>query len=152
MFRILKTMQIGIGGLGVIRFEKGIYAYTGSALGRGASSLECRIRRHLSEKKKIFWHIDYLLAHEKSRIIDVVCARTNQNVECEVFKNLSRRSKVTIPVKRFGASDCRSKCDSHLCHIKATAEEALQKIMECYQEARQEPKRCKGKVLQHFDV
>lgn len=140
-------MQIRVGSLGVVRVESGVYAYTGSALGSGVSSLECRIRRHLSEKKRTFWHIDYLLMHEKSRIIEVIYAKTDQNVECEVFKKLSRRSEVTIPVEGFGASDCKSKCDSHLCFIKTSVGEALRTIMDCYREAKQEPERWKGKVL-----
>ena len=37
--------------------KKGIYIYTGSA----KKNIDSRIKRHLSNSKKLHWHIDYLL-------------------------------------------------------------------------------------------
>ncbi|AIC15166.1 GIY-YIG nuclease family protein [Nitrososphaera viennensis] len=46
------------GSLGRLHFEKGVYAYVGSAL----NGLEPRISRHLSKRKEnMHWHIDYLI-------------------------------------------------------------------------------------------
>ncbi|CUS95734.1 protein of unknown function DUF123, partial [Candidatus Kryptonium thompsonii] len=46
-----------VGKLGVVKFSSGYYAYVGSA----KLNFEHRIKRHLLKKKKLFWHIDYLL-------------------------------------------------------------------------------------------
>ena len=40
------------------KFKKGYYVYIGSAM----NSLVARINRHLSDNKKIHWHVDYLLS------------------------------------------------------------------------------------------
>ncbi|MFX1351081.1 MAG: DUF123 domain-containing protein [Promethearchaeota archaeon] len=139
VFMIPEAIRIEIGSLGAVRFEPGTYAYIGSALGTGMASLKGRITRHISKRKRIFWHIDYLLIHEKVRIIEVICARTNQNIECEIVRLLRSFHEVTTPVEKFGASDCRSKCGSHLCHIKTSMEEALRIIIHCYHKAGQKP-------------
>ena len=43
---VSSAMLLKIGGLGERKIEKGYYAYTGSALGNGSSSLAGRISRH----------------------------------------------------------------------------------------------------------
>jgi len=84
-------------------FQKGYYAYVGSAL----SGLEPRIRRHLSPEKKRHWHIDYLV--EKAKIKNIIYAETGERKECHLATLLSQ--KLTA-VDGFGCSDCR--CRSHL--------------------------------------
>ena len=74
----LKDIQtIKIGKLGIIKFKKGCYVYVGSAM----NSLEARLKRHLSDDKKLHWHIDYLL--RKSEITDIIY-NENKKVECEL--------------------------------------------------------------------
>ena len=92
-----------IGALGKIKFKKGIYVYIGSA----QNNLEKRIKRHLSKKKKIRWHIDYLL--QKASITKVILCETADKIECAIAQALSRQFD-SIP--GFGSSDCR--CKSHL--------------------------------------
>ena len=41
------------GKLGRARLRKGHYLYTGSALGRGAVSLEGRLERHMRRQKRL---------------------------------------------------------------------------------------------------
>jgi Uri superfamily endonuclease len=94
---------IKIGKLGKIGFRKGFYAYVGSAM----NGLENRIRRHLKRKKKLHWHIDWLL--RKAEIKDVVYFESNNKMECKVAQTLAKRFE---SIKGFGASDCR--CTSHL--------------------------------------
>ncbi|MDP6139502.1 MAG: GIY-YIG nuclease family protein, partial [Candidatus Woesearchaeota archaeon] len=93
-----KPKKIKIGTLGNIFFKKGYYCYIGSAL----NNLEKRVQRHLSSKKKIRWHIDYLLKHAK--IINVKVKITNRKLECSVNKKVEKNSKEVI--KSFGSSDC----------------------------------------------
>ena len=95
--------RIKVGRLGEISFQKGYYAYVGSALG----GLEARIGRHLRREKKLQWHIDHLT--KKATIRKIVIAETDKRMECEVAKALTQHLP-SIP--SFGSTDCR--CKSHL--------------------------------------
>jgi Uri superfamily endonuclease len=98
-----KAMDVPVGTRRRYYFQKGYYAYVGSAL----SGLEQRVRRHLSPMKKHHWHIDYLL--ERARIQNIICAETGAKKECALANALSPRLPA---VAGFGCSDCR--CRSHL--------------------------------------
>jgi Uri superfamily endonuclease len=98
-----EAATITVGRLGTFTFPAGRYIYTGSAR-RG---MDARIRRHLSSTKRLRWHIDYLLAHPRARIVDVV--RSNET-ECA----LNQRTTGLVVAPGFGASDCGAGCGSHL--------------------------------------
>ena len=100
---------ISIGKLGEIDFQKGYYIYVGSAL----NSLLGRIKRHLSSDKKIYWHIDYLLAHDDAEIVDILFVVNIYKWECKLAEKIADRG---VSVKNFGCSDC--KCNSHLFYFK----------------------------------
>ena len=57
--RLGRRRTIVVGRLGRFEFPAGYYVYTGSAK-RG---LESRIARHLRRRKRMRWHIDYLLQY-----------------------------------------------------------------------------------------
>ena len=111
--------KIKIGKIGPINFKKGYYVYIGSAM----NSLESRIRRHLSDEKKLHWHIDYLL--EKSEITNVIY-NENKKVECELSQYIAQK---TDGVKDFGCSDCE--CESHLYYFK-NRNEAIECVENAY--------------------
>lgn len=95
---------IRIGQLGTFMFPKGDYAYTGSA----RKNIQRRIARHYRrERKKLRWHIDFLLNHHAVRIIRVEISDLE---ECVL--NQSINGEIIIP--GFGASDCKYHCRSHL--------------------------------------
>ena len=97
-------VQVTVGRLGECHFPAGRYIYTGSA----KRNLEARIARHLSKKpKRMHWHIDYLLAVPQVGIVGVECF-------CEPECLLNQRVQGAMVVPRFGASDCRFGCGSHL--------------------------------------
>ncbi len=98
-----RLQDIKVGKLGSIKFKPGYYVYVGSAL----TNLEKRVRRHQSTKKKLFWHVDYLL--EKTEIVNVFQVESPMRLECALAEKLSEQLK-TFP--EFGCSDCR--CKSHL--------------------------------------
>ena len=100
---IKKPVQVKIGKLGTFDFPVGKYIYTGSA----KRNIEARIHRHLSKSKKLRWHIDYLLNTPHVTLDKVTRFK---EVECEI----NRKTKGNILVLNFGASDCKSKCRSHL--------------------------------------
>ena len=109
--------SIDVGGLGVRRFQDGYYAYTGSALGRGALSLKGRIRRHLRREKRKRWHVDFLLADEDIMVVSVLIIPTEKSMECEVNKYLCDVMNAKVVVPNFGSSDCRQGCGSHLLYL-----------------------------------
>jgi Uri superfamily endonuclease len=103
---------IAVGALGERRFDAGVYAYTGSALGAGGFSRVDRHRRTARGEHDVrHWHVDHLLGHPEARI-DRVVRSVGVDVECAVADRLPAG-----PVDGFGASDCD--CPSHL----AAAEE-----------------------------
>ena len=93
-------------------FEKGIYAYIGSA--RNIGGLRVRIGRHLKQDKKMYWHIDYLLANSYVEIIGAIFTISKKNLECEVVKTLIKEGIGAPYAKRFGSSDCKKGCTSHI--------------------------------------
>ena len=114
-----KEVTLTIGKLGKQRFPRGYYTYTGSALGKGATSLKHRIVRHLRKEKRKFWHIDYLLADENVSVEAVIAAETNKKkMECNLNSHIKGIEGAEVPVNGFGASDCRKKnCVSHLLYF-----------------------------------
>ena len=109
--------RIEVGRLGILGFQSGYYAYTGSAIGRGALSLGGRISRHLRKEKKKRWHIDFLLANEDVKVVSALIAPTNEKVECKINKYLQREVRAKIAIPNFGSSDCRDGCGSHLLYL-----------------------------------
>jgi len=109
LIKVKKPISVRIGALGKLKFEKGLYAYVGSA----QNNLEKRILRHKTENKKLRWHIDYLLSNKYVKIVKVFYKKAGKEEECKTARKLSR-TEFLIP--NFGCSDC--KCESHLFKIK----------------------------------
>lgn len=102
-------VAVQVGGLGKLTFKHGLYAYVGSAQG----SLEKRVRRHLINEKRKFWHIDYLLGNGDAKVMAVFHKQADKTEECAVARAIGKRGK---GVAGFGASDCN--CISHLFRIE----------------------------------
>jgi Uri superfamily endonuclease len=111
------TAEIQVGRLGRRRFEDGLYLYVGSALG----GLAARIGRHLRQAKKQHWHVDYLLA--QATVKEVWLNTAPQRRECQTARALAALPGVSLPVSRFGSSDCD--CLAHLLAVPAVPAEAL---------------------------
>ncbi|MEJ2272111.1 MAG: GIY-YIG nuclease family protein [Candidatus Bathyarchaeota archaeon] len=109
-----KEITLEIGKLGNHQFPRGYYIYTGSALGKGSTSLKNRLTRHLRKEKQRFWHIDYLLANENTSIKMIIVAQTIEKKECLLNKFLLSLEETVVQLKGFGSSDCRNKCSAHL--------------------------------------
>ena len=123
--------QIAIGKMGSRKFPEGYYAYTGSALGKGATSLGGRILRHLREDKRKRWHIDYLLADDNVSIVTVIAAHTGEQRECRINRLLRNALQAEALVSRFGSSDCHEGCGSHLLYL-GRDKKVIRKIVELY--------------------
>lgn len=97
--------RLHVGSLGEKTFRAGYYVYTGSVI----SGIDARVRRHLGNRRRRHWHIDYLL--EVATVVRVIRVPSEAREEC------ARNAAVSVlpgaqPAKGFGASDCH--CASHL--------------------------------------
>ena len=106
LVELASPVSIAVGKLGAIRFEKGVYAYVGSALGPGG--LTARLGRYGRGPRRKHWHIDYLLEHGK--ILGTVTRRGSDRRECCWAEWIGPQTLDSVP--GFGSSDCR--CGSHL--------------------------------------
>jgi len=88
----------------------GYYFYCGSAHGNGG--LKSRIMRHLTKSSKKFWHIDYL--KDLLFPVEIWCQTSSGRNECSFCKIFHKQMGGEIPIKGFGSSDCKNKCESHL--------------------------------------
>jgi Uri superfamily endonuclease len=104
-----KDTAASIGAFPEIKFDKGLYAYVGSA----QTNLEKRVARHLSRTKRRFWHIDYLLGMDSVSVLKVLQKKGPRSEECKFAKKLG---KIGHAIIGFGSSDCR--CESHLFKLK----------------------------------
>lgn len=108
ILRLSRQTTLSVGRLGEFEFPAGWYAYVGSAHGSGG--LAARVARHQRASKKLHWHIDYLRC--RADLTAVWCATGPARRECVWAEMLVELPGASIPVPRFGASDCR--CPAHL--------------------------------------
>lgn len=108
IIKVDQDIKVTVGALGEKIFQKGVYAYVGSA----QKNLEQRVKRHLRKDKTKFWHIDYLLQNKNAKIIQIFHKQAHKIEECHVAIQISKQG---LTVKNFGCSDCY--CKSHLFQI-----------------------------------
>jgi len=125
----LKESELRVGSLGTVHFSEGCYVYVGSSMKYGIR----RVLRHLSNEKKIRWHIDYLLGDCPPSY--VIFAEVQRKMECEVAQRIKESSVDFVP--KFGCSDCN--CISHLFRFR-NIEEALEESQRAYFEIDLHPK------------
>jgi Uri superfamily endonuclease len=106
LLHLAQPRRLTIGRLGLVDFREGWYVYIGSALG----GLGTRLRRHARREKRPHWHIDTLRA--VTSLVAVAVRIGSERVECATARSVAAQSDATLPVPRFGSSDCR--CRSHL--------------------------------------
>ena len=127
-----EEQMVPVGKLGMCKFIAGYYFYFGSAL----NGLEGRLSRHLRSEKKLHWHIDYLAV--VSDVVDVWWIEDEARRECEWAASARGVTGVSIPVPKFGSSDCR--CTSHLMYVDSLATVVLvRKALEPQPSERQYP-------------
>jgi len=104
-----KESIIKVGRMGRMRLQPGFYMYVGSALGPGG--LRARIAHHQRRSAQPRWHIDYLRRH--TLLDQIWCLYSAVRREHEWARAMSVLRGASIPLARFGASDCH--CESHVC-------------------------------------
>ncbi len=100
-----RRTSVSVGALGAVAFERGWYAYVGSA----ARARRARIARHLATGKPLRWHADYLFTAFPARRAWLVDGAAG---ECELAGALAALPGAARRPQRFGAGDCR--CAGHL--------------------------------------
>jgi len=110
-----KKAEVRVGCIGRISLKEGIYAYVGSAYGGGG--IRKRVSRHLRTNKKCRWHIDYIRRHMSFCGLWVTTAGSEMEHR---IADMFLKSGATVPMKGFGASDCR--CESHLFYMREVPE------------------------------
>lgn len=109
LIEVLQDVKLKIGALGELKFQKGEYVYAGSA----QNNLNKRVERHLSNHKRMHWHIDYLLKDKRVEVKKVYYKKAGKKEECRMARFLNNTS---IAFKNFGSSDCN--CNSHFFRIE----------------------------------
>lgn len=117
--QVKRDVAVEVGSLGKLKFNKGNYAYVGSA----QNGIEKRVARHLRREKKKFWHIDYLLAQGGVKIEKIAYKEAPKEEECRTAQTLLKFGE---PIIGFGCSDCS--CKSHLFKIKGEVKGKWQKV------------------------
>ncbi|MDD2333551.1 MAG: DUF123 domain-containing protein [Mesotoga sp.] len=100
--------------------DAGYYMYIGSAM----SSLAERVKRHLIEEKRKFWHIDYF--REKAEVVAALLLPTKEQREEELSNFVSEYGEA---VPKFGASDCST--DSNLYRLESRSIERVFSSIVC---------------------
>jgi Uri superfamily endonuclease len=110
VIKLKQRKKIWVGKLGKVEFQPGIYVYTGSAMG----GLRARLLRHLSDTKKMRWHIDYFLNDEQASVKRIFLYPAAPGQECRQNQKIASIRGAQSALRKFGASDCNSGCRSHL--------------------------------------
>lgn len=101
---IPNDLQLQVGKLGTVFFQKGYYLYVGSA----KTHLTRRMERHLRKRKNFFWHIDYL--RDRAHQCMALPIRSSVPLEHEIAESIS--DVADWEIRNFGSSDCS--CHTHL--------------------------------------
>ena len=112
VLRLPEPKTIQVGRLGRIAFERGWYAYAGSAFGPGG--LAARLRHHLVPVRRPHWHIDYFRV--EARVTEIWTAEGMPCREHDWASALTKGIGAGTVIRGFGCSDCR--CLSHLIYFK----------------------------------
>lgn len=111
--RLDREHVIAVGALGRIPFAAGYYIYTG----RAKKGLNARLARHGRQKKRMRWHIDYLLQHAKLLEVLIHPAKVlADDTECRRNQDMAALARSSVPVNGFGSSDCG--CKAHLVYFQ----------------------------------
>ncbi|MCC6024861.1 MAG: GIY-YIG nuclease family protein [Desulfurococcaceae archaeon] len=119
-----ETCSVSLGERPVV-LGPGVYFYVGSARGPGGAL--ARVARHLSRTKRVWWHIDRLLACPGINVRAVYLLRA-ERCDCE-FEVSSALRRVLLGIPGFGASD-KKRDYSHLYECSDDLADCLVRVYE----------------------
>jgi Uri superfamily endonuclease len=126
VFHLAKPTSIAFDRKGTQHtFPPGWYLYVGSACGVGG--LNRRLTRHqrrIADDKKMHWNVDYFREH--ALLCELWYCETDEcRFEHHWAQTVADLSGATVPVPKFGASDCKADCPSHFFHPTARPSTAV---------------------------
>ncbi len=101
--RLDSQTELKVGRLGEFHLQPGIYIYVGSAMG----GFGRRLPRYFSSRRKVKWHIDYLL--EKAELEAILLLPSSTKIEQEIAARLAKMEGISEVVPGFDASDSTEK-------------------------------------------
>ena len=108
ILRASRGRVVQIGRLGLFTIRPGSYVYVGTAFGPGG--LRGRVSHHLRLASRPHWHVDYL--RRGLEVSEVWYSHDPHRREHLWAALLRETAGCSVPVRGFGASDCR--CECHL--------------------------------------
>jgi len=137
ILQVYRDLELTIGSLGKVKVEPGVYCYIGSA--RGFGGLRARIAHHYRKlKPRLWWHIDYLTIRNEVRILHVVYAETNQDLESQFAKAVNEAYCWNPAIPRFGATDKRDY--THLFRCACDYDQCIENIRSSIRRLGAEPR------------
>ncbi len=125
LMHLNEDRTIKIGKLGTFNFPEGYYIYVGSAM----KNLRQRIERHLRDKKKLKWHIDYFLQYTNiNRIIVFSSKKPLEEKIASLFELEVKKHHADIIVKRFGSTDTKNKTHLFFFSSKELMEKSVSNV------------------------
>ncbi|MAH22035.1 MAG: hypothetical protein CMO12_04410 [Thaumarchaeota archaeon] len=135
ILQLRRSLHIAVKSLHGCDLQPNFYAYTGSALGKGSSSIVGRLGRHFSGTGKSFWHIDHMTQSPDCEVSAAVLVLDSTPRECMVNSHLKRAVGLRRMVDGFGSSDCKEGCGGHLLSIPSrTSLQAIRLLTKIYRE------------------
>ena len=130
VFHLAKATSIAFDRKGTQHtFPPGWYLYVGSACGVGG--LNRRLTRHqrrITDGKNTHWNVDYFREH--AQLCELwYCETDNCRFEHHWAQTVADLSGATVPVPKFGASDCKANCPSHFFHLSGRPSTAVFRSM-----------------------
>ncbi|HUW30961.1 MAG TPA: GIY-YIG nuclease family protein [Planctomycetota bacterium] len=114
IIRLQRRVTVRVGRLGEMDFHRGWYVYAGSAM-RG---LRARVERHAGRRKRIHWHIDYLLACPAAQLVECLIFPSANRVECRLNRQVLGLDGAGAGPHGFGSTDCMEGCPAHLVYFR----------------------------------
>jgi len=127
IIEIAQPTKVKIRSLGDVSFDPGTWVYVGSAMGKGSTSLENRLKRHFRSEKTVYWHIDHLL-DSAVELHKAYWTESNTHAECDIARALESKEEFRAGPRRFGSSDCKSGCRAHI--FRFSSEKRIEKVIE----------------------
>ena len=120
-----RPRQSRIGAIGSLTLHRGTYIYVGSAAGSGG--LAGRLGHHVRGPHRPRWHVDYL--NRDCHLAGVWITLLAGPIEHRWAQQLASLDSARLPLRGFGASDCRC-CRAHLVFFaNAPSKSCLRQIL-----------------------
>lgn len=127
---VLKSVCLDIESLNRPCIDHGLYGYVGSA--RGFGGIRARLRRHLrKDKKRLWWHIDYLTKLDEATPRLVIYATTLDDLEKRLAETVLAIGCWDVAVPGFGSTD--KKTFSHLLKCMCSERQCIVKALKAFE-------------------